>query len=285
MNTLIIDKNWETHHDFQRWYYEMLILSNRFKVEYADLAEERVFDRVKVESAKIDAQQNRNARFGGLSFIKINNKLIALDTWCNRKYIVNFRKVGLFNELKPDLYLKMDDVDYGRELGFKSSSWVMFPGGQKFVDFFKWENVNHKYLSMFTSGKHSLRTQHRMPWLEYFRAHPEFWSSRDIRLSEDEYRSILKQCKFGVIIVSNDSYKNTREYEYISCGMPMALNYRPRYEFGFEPDKHYLLLKEPTDLAKLATIDPLPFVEASKYIWENYYRPEAAADYLMQLLK
>ncbi len=284
MQTLTIDKNWATHHDFQRWYYEILILSNRFKVEYADLAEERAFDEVKKSASRLDKDHARNMRFGGLSFIKIDDKVILIDTWCNRKYLTTFARCGLF-KTKVDLYLKMDDLEYPNSFGFKTAYWIMFPCGQKFINYFKWKNEGHKYLSMFTSGKHSLRTQHRHDWLAYFRSSSDYWSDREIRLPEDDYRTILSQCKFGTIITANNAYKNSREYEYASCGMPMVLNYKPRYDFKFLPDKHYIYVQKPADLERLKHLDLSSFAEASNSIWENYYRPEAAADYLLQLLK
>jgi len=66
--------------------------------------------------------------------------------------------------------------------------------------------------------------------------------------------------------------------------MPMALNYKPRYLFPFEPNKHYVLLQSPDDIAKLSFVDPGPYVKASIDLWNNYFKPYAAAKYLMQLI-
>ncbi len=66
--------------------------------------------------------------------------------------------------------------------------------------------------------------------------------------------------------------------------MPLALNYQPEFHFPFEPNKHYVYLKHPEDLEKLADLDPRPYAEASRELWETRFKPTAMARDVIAML-
>lgn len=273
---IVLDTRWQEAMDFNRWYYELFFSASNVNISYEEMPLNKAFQECK------RAHLKKGIAFGDLTFFKFNGKLIALDTWSHCKYLEPMHQRGFFKNLEVDLYIKLDEAAQLRSwLGYKTVNWVMFPGGRKFTEAFKWENKQHQYLTMFTTGPHSMRTMHRVHWYDYCRTNPSIFAAR--RVEEAQFKEVLSNCKFGLSIVQN-AYKNTREYEFISCNMPFVLNYCPRYDFPFEPNKHFVYLTKPEELATLATLDPTPFAQASKDIWDNYYQPDAAVRYLDFLL-
>ena len=276
---VIIDSNWEKHHEFPRWHFSTFFKATNVDIKFQELDLNTKFQQLRAKS------NHRDIKFGDLSFFKFNGKLVALDCWAHYKYLDPMQKAGFFNNLKVDLWLKQhENAHITKLLGYKTACWIMFPGGKKFTNSFRWENKAHKYLTMFTSGKNSMRTMHRYQWHDYCRTHPtQFFCYGFNNLPEDQFEQILKECKFG-LCVSHWQYKNTREHEFISNHIPMALNYCPPYDYEFKPGKHFLHLQKPEDLALLATTDPIPFHLASKQLWDDYYEPNAAMRFLDYLI-
>jgi len=71
--------------------------------------------------------------------------------------------------------------------------------------------------------------------------------------------------------------------EYISMGMPLAINYDP-YSAWMKPDVDYVRLREPSDILKLRDIDPAPFAVRSRWLWQNVFGPEAWGRLLLDLV-
>lgn len=275
---IVLETNYLKHLEFSKWYFELFFKATNVTISYHEFPLNSLFQQMKRDHLV------RGHQFGDLMFFKFNNKLVALDSWSHCKYLEPMHTRGFFNNLDIDLYIKLDETEQVRKwLGYKTTSWVMFPGGKSFTNSFRWENKQHKYLSMFTTGRHSMRTMHRGAWYNFCKNNPRYYTIDHNRLPESEYGAVLKQCQFG-LCVSHNGYKNTREYEFISNHMPFVLNYCPRYDFEFIPNKHFIYVTKPEDLAAIETIDLTHFAAASKQIWDDYYEPNAAVSYLDRLL-
>ncbi|CAK0760337.1 hypothetical protein CCP1ISM_90009 [Azospirillaceae bacterium] len=275
---LVIDKNWKTGHSFIKWCYELLIKSEMFNVFEEDMKVHRKLDDIKSKLGKLKFLQ-----LADMSFFKIDGKMIVLDTWSSASHAKAFADLGLFKGLNHRLYIKIHETEEIKRLyGYKTFNWIIFPCGDQFVNKTVRKDSGWKYDTFFTSGPHSLRTQKRFYWYDHCLKSDRMFATNQ-KLSTQEFIDVMGDSKFG-LITSIRNYKNTREYEFISNGMPLVLNYRPKYDFPFEPNKHYLFMTNPNDLVRLRTLNHKPFADASKYIWENYYRPEAAAKYLISAL-
>jgi hypothetical protein len=149
------------------------------------------------------------------------------------------------------------------------------------VDKFKWNNAYDKIATL-ASGYHSYLLLGRRPWFDKAKSHTNLFYT-GLPITQDEYMKYLKDSKFGVILsVRRD--KNTREYEFPSNNIPMALNYMPKYEIPFEPMEHYYYLEKPDDLLKLNDVDATKYSEKSKWLWDNYFRPDKAVEWLISKL-
>ena len=102
------------------------------------------------------------------------------------------------------------------------------------------------------------------------------------KLSTQEYLDILPQTTWSLslqgISGAHTDGKNRREPECFSCGMPMALNYKPYYPFPFEANKHYVYLEKPEDIVKLNDIDPQPYADASTELYNQYFSVKGASN-------
>lgn len=275
---LVIDKNWRLSHDFIKWSYEIFIRSEMFNIIEEDMPIHRKLDQIKTQFI-----HTKFLRLADMSFFKIDGKMVVLDMWSSASHTKAFADQGLFKGLKHKLYIKIHEAELVNKLyGYKTFNWIVFPCGDQFVNKTVRKENGWKYDTFFTSGPHSLRTQKRFFWYDYCLKSNRMFATNQ-KLSTEEFINVMGESKFG-LVTSIRNYKNTREYEFISNGMPLILNYRPKYDFPFEPNKHYLYFKSPSDLAKLQFIDPRPFSDASKYIWDNYYHPVAASKYLINAL-
>ncbi len=169
-----------------------------------------------------------------------------------------------------------------KQTKIKVFPFTMFSNHSFELENFKWDaNYNHKYNCIF-SGK---PWRNRIGWLRFADINQNEINCR-IDLSNRSgdsnnsnsnvsFYETLKETKWGVILKGKGcGGKNRREVEFSSLGMPMALNYIPNYHFPFIPDQDYLLLKSPDDLLKLKDIDPTPFAERSKIIYDQYFSPK-----------
>lgn len=268
---LILDSR--PQHDFNKWYHEILIKSGKFVVKYEKISEH---DRM-LELDSI-VYGNRKNKHGQISFAKIDGKLIVFDTQFDDSKTIEYLKNGLLNDTYASLYVKYKKNEQIQKLlNCKLIVWAMFPAGWNMVNKFKYDSFNSKY-NVMASGKNSLVVMNRKKWFNHAAS---IGIDTRLAISSNKYLELIKKSKYGVIL-SIRNEKNTREYEFISNEMPLALNYKPEFEFDFVPDVHYLYMEDVGDLSKLITEDPTKYHQKSKYIWENYFRPDMATDILIK---
>lgn len=263
-------------HSFNKYYNWILESSGVFQiskketVEYSDFLEcgSKIFD---------------SHKYGSISFARINEKLVVFDTTFEIIKTKELIRTGLFNKHKPDLYIKYEhNSDIENMLKCKVSSWVMFPGGDGLVSRFRWDGICNRVATL-ASGKNSYKILGRQPWFEKAKEYPNKFNTY-IACRQSTYANSLKSSKFGVILsIRRD--KNTREYEFISNFIPMALNYQPVYKFPFEPNVHYYYMENPDSLLDLEGINAIPYHTRSVQLWENYFKPSSAVGLLLKDLE
>ena len=152
-----------------------------------------------------------------------------------------------------------------------------FPIGQ-----FNWRKIDHKYLAHFGFGVSVQK--HRKKWIAKAKQNGNFLIDY---MRGKRFSNALKDCRWGVSLkgsgVRHDG-KCYREAEFLSCGMPLALDYQPSYAFPFFPNVHYLYLDSLSMLDKLSEIDPEPFANRSKTLWKNHYCPVTFTNLLLAIL-
>jgi len=207
-----------------------------------------------------------------------------------------------------------------KQWGINIVPWI-FPHLQMFpLEAFTWENIEHFYLAngAFGTGR---RRRHRQPYLDimnsdkrfYMTTHSmeiirkktkfltdtdgaEIWRTTiDFRKDTqgiELYVNALKQCKWGLSLrgcvhkgeKACQNGKCCRAAQYLSLGMPMAFDYIPYYAFPYVPNKDFVLLSAPEDLLELEKVDAEKYAERSRFIWKEYYCPEAMAKLLVRLV-
>lgn len=256
-----------------------LINSNEFNIAYANLIEVPVKYRRKEE---------------GFSLAVVDGLVIAFDANGGCYNIKSMYDDGLFNTIFRDVKIivktqykhdKFWDC-FERSTGIKVISWIMWCTLNFPLEHFKWNPSNKfKYTSTCAGGPNSNKRWGRPPYIEWCKRDGSFHTDR---VKVNDFANVLKLCKWGLILQGGNKYncdgKNTREIEYASCGMPLALNYIPNYEYPFVPDRHFLYLRRPDDLERLKTEDPRPYAHASCELWEKYFKPESAAKYFRKLI-
>jgi hypothetical protein len=269
----------------------MLIESNVFDISYE-----------KTSSKKNPTDQywrypnfpgSRNNNFTSL---KVNDCLIGLDTWDTLSPVWHFEQAGFFK--KPDgllsnynLIIKIQHYkcqywnEFEKRTGIRSSAWTVMP---TYIWPYNpapmnWENKNHKYVTSLTGRNNRFG---RQPWVDFAAKQKDFYTKTDYVSTDsfDDYINILKECKWGMILKGRrGAEKNRRESEFSSCGIPLVLNYIPEYPFEMIPNKHFVYIEKPEDMAKLRDIDPKPYSEASRFLWNNYFSPVGMAKTLIKL--
>ncbi len=78
--------------------------------------------------------------------------------------------------------------------------------------------------------------------------------------------------------------KNRREIEFASCGVPLALNYKPTYLWPFRPGIEYFHLDSAARLKEMIDTDPAPFAKASAEVYRKYLCAEGQARLLLKML-
>jgi len=154
----------------------------------------------------------------------------------------------------------------------------LFPIGQ-----FNWRKTNHKYLAHFGFGLNKVQ-RHRKKWVAKAKQNGHYIVKY---MSGKKFSETLKDCRWGVSLKGagfQDDGKCYREAEFLSCGMPLALNYQPTYAFPFFPNVHYLYLDNPGKLDSLGDIDPEPFANRSKTLWKSYYCPKTFTNLFLSIL-
>lgn len=218
----------------------------------------------------------------------INEKIFILDSWDGHNptsdllSLNNIDKFYIHNNVcilkiqysssHQNIYSEID-----QRFGMKVLPFTMFYSRSFKLENFQWSNKNHNYLYCITGTY----LKSRLEWIKYSegmincRIEPEYRKG-DLGSSEENesYYNLLKQTKWGLILKGwGDGGKNRREVEFSSFGMPLVLNYIPEYPFSFEPNNHYVYLEQPSDLSKLEFLDPEPFAEKSKQIYNQYFSP------------
>jgi len=231
MNVLTLDTNWKNHHVFHQLFYEILIKSGLFNIKLEEI-------QINKEVLKIPVTARRH-RFGELTYFKVNDKLIGLNSWSETEYLEDIEKAGIFNT-KVDLYINWEArQSFVDMVKTKVSPLLMFPAEWSFVEAFKWENTKKENIGFLTTGPSSYRNMGRVTWHDY--AIVLGIKTINKKISQNKYIAELAKTKWGIII-SKLNYKNNREYEFISNHMPLVLNYCPQYPFPFNPDEHFLYM-------------------------------------------
>jgi hypothetical protein len=277
MIDLILEKR-DTH-PFLKWYEEVLIRSEYFNVRREEHPENTEYLEYHKKLYQDDLWQTKH---GSLSFLRIAGKLIVLDLFAFPDHSYQLCKSGLFNDIKPDFWISYDpSPKIERLLGCPAKPWIMFPAGWEAVNKFRWSG-NWTYTGIITSGQNSIRRMRRISWVRKAESLGDFYCTRR-QIRQSRYLRLLARSKWGLII-SHKGLKNTREYEFPSCGIPMAMNYQPIYEYPFYPNEHYVLLNKPNDLEKLRDIDAHYYARQSRWIWDHYLRPDKAAALLLRMI-
>jgi len=230
----------------------------------------------------------------GFSIAKVNGILIAFDANGGCYNIESMYRDGLFKTALKDLKFIIKTqfhphrfwIKFEEETGIKVISWIMWSTLNFPMGCFQWDpSRDFKYIASCAGGPNSNRRWGRPPYIQWCQRDGSFHSQR---VHVSEFAQIIEECKWGLILQGGNKHncdgKNTREVEFASCGMPLVLNYIPHYEYPFVPNKHFLYLEKPNDLERLKTEDPRPYARASKELWENYLKPQAAAKHLKGLI-
>jgi hypothetical protein len=269
---LILDDR--PQHDFNRWYHDILIKSGMFTVKYERMPEHNQM--LELDST-VYGSGGRKHRHGQISFAKLNNKLVIFDTQFDDKYTLKYLKNGLLNNMSAVVYIKYKkNEEIQSLLNCPLVIWSMFPAGWGLVNKFEYSSHQSNY-NIMASGFNSLRVMKRMDWFEHAKL---IGIDTRVAITGTQYLELLMKSRFGIIL-SIRNEKNTREYEFISNSMPLALNYKPEFEFDFFPNEHYLYMKDINDLSKVLTENVDKYCAKSKYIWENYFRPDMASKILI----
>jgi len=190
---------------------------------------------------------------------------------------VNFIFVLQFCAAKAEHYAYLS-----KKSGINILPLIYGTSGRFSIRQFNWRKTNHKYLAHFGFGVSVQK--HRKKWIAKAKQNGNFLVSYT---SGKIFAEALKDCKWGVSLkgsgVRHDG-KCYREAEFLSCGMPLALDYQPSYSFPFLPNVHYLYLDSPSMLDDLDKIDPEPFAKRSKALWRNYYCPSTFTNLFLSIL-
>jgi len=240
---------------------------------------------------RVDGARNSN-----WTMMRVNGALVGLDTWDTYSPTSAFYNSGFFNEgpLKDlDLVIKIQYYkcpfwdEFQTNTGIPVKPWTVMPTKDFPLGYFKWKHENHPLMGTITGKNNRFG---RQPWVDWCVKQPDFYAKSDYISTDslETYRDILKRCRWGIILKGkqrNHDGKNRRECEFSSCGIPLALTYQPTYSFPMNPGEHFVLLKNPEDLATLRYIDPRPYAKASRYLYQEHFSPQGAAKTLISLVK
>jgi len=269
-------------------------LSLGYRMLKKNLVDSGIF-RVNYKDFPVVLDKYRRRKDEGFCFLRINNKLIIIDANGGHGNIEAMYRDGLFNEpwykdvvclVKTQYHPHLFYEEFQRKTGIKVVSWIMWPTDNFPLGCFKW-NVDkvHKYTASCAGGRNSNRRWGRPSYIKYCERHEGFHTER---LPVEKFVEVLKECRWGLILrggyKGNCDAKNTREHEYMSCGMPLVLNYTPHYDYPFRPYEHFAFVKSPEELASLNGKNIRAFAKASTDIWNKYIKPDSSAKFLLKLL-
>lgn len=225
-------------------------------------------------------------RWRHFSYFRLDGRLFALDTWDGDSVVLNLTAAGVFSGPgRPHALVKISRAAYDPTVaaveaaeGLPIIPWVMFPSDVFPCGAFRWAAGPHTYTSCLAGSN---RRRQRPVWVAAAAAAGRYYL--EPRVAGDAYVALLRACRWGVCLRGCGD-KTRREPEYLSCGMPLALNYTPNYPFPYAPGVHYHLLREPGDLAALPDVDPRPYAAAATELWAGWFAPRPAAALLCRLL-
>lgn len=219
----------------------------------------------------------------------LNEKVFILDSWDEHNPTSDLLSLNTLDKFYINNNVNILKVQYSskhqqiyneikKRFGISVLPFTMFYNRSFRLENFKWTNHTHRYLFCITGTF----LKSRLEWIKYAQTikncsiQPEHRKGDLSSQKENEpYYNLLKQTKWGLILKGlGDGAKNRREVEFSSLGMPLVLNYIPEYPFRFEPNNHYVYLEQPSDLSKLEFLDPEPYSEKSKEIYNQYFSPD-----------
>ena len=234
------------------------------------------------------------ARNGNWNTIELNGIRIGIDTWdtwsptCHyEEYFKNiYKDIKIIFKIQ---YYKCEywDKTFPEKTGIKVLPWTVMPTYHFELEKIKWQNKNHKYTGSITGRNNRFG---RQPWVDEAKKYTDFYTKTDYISTDqqNDFMNILSECKWGLILKGkqrNHDGKNRREVEFTSLNIPLAMNYIPTYPFEMKPGTHFYKMEKPSDILKLREINPLPFVEASKYLYNNYFSPIGMSKLLIKLVE
>lgn len=277
---LALPLDWESFEYWNHTLCRMLVSSGVFEVEL------KTFPLIRLPGT-------RNGNFHQMA---VNGKVVGVDTWDTRDPLHAYVRQGFFTSAGPCHHLDMvvkiqsahpdsfwDDVSAAIQIPVRP--WTIFPSSFFPLGFFQWKNKSFKYTSSLTGKNNRFG---RQVWVDWCKQTTDFYVKEDYTGKDEleDFKIILQNCKWGTSLSGRrGAFKNRRECEFTSCGMPLAMNYVPSYAFDFIPDRHFVHLQKPEDLAKLRDIDPEPFADASKQLYREHFSPEGMANDLVTMVK
>lgn len=225
--------------------------------------------------------QGLGRRRGSLKPMKLDGNMVMIDDWdfahpTSRLDEAFFDQNPFYRDIKLILKIQYSRRDEPAYPPIPIEPFLIFPRSTFKLGVFDWK-PGGDYIAAF-SGK---VWRNRRAWIK----HMESMSAFHLVVGnpnpsvQEPYYDTLRRCTWGLILKGKgNGGKNRRETEYLSCGMPIALNYKPEYPFPFEPGVDYVYLEKPEDLDSLYKIDPIPFSERSRLNYENYFSPQGIVE-------
>lgn len=256
------------------------------------LASSKIFD---VSTMEFPYDRVRGSRNSNWSTMEVNGYRIGLDTWDTLSPTSHFLDAGFF--AKDGVYKDIDLLikiqyhpckfwdGFTENTGIPATGWTVMPTKDYPLEYFQWENKNHKWIGTVTGKNNRFG---RQPYSDWCEKQDDFYSSGAYLVNDtiEDYLERLKECKWGIILKGKKgAEKNRRECEFSSCGIPLALNYDPCYPFDMKSGIHYFKINKPEDLAELRNIDPEPFARASRELYFNHFSAYGMAKTLIKLVE
>lgn len=220
------------------------------------------------------------AKSKNLTPFKLDDKYFFIDDWdyCYPTSYLNDIKIPeIFSNSEPPLtilkiqYDMNDKEKYDRlyqNHKIKVLPFIIFPNRYFNLGFGNWRADGHEYICWHTGRI----WRNRWPWVNFLNSCGFNMPVIENGFADNRgYEDILLKTKWGLILKGKGVGKNRREVEYMSIGMPLALNYKPCYPFEYNANEHYVYLEKPEDIAKLNDIDPEPYANKSLEIYNKYY--------------
>lgn len=227
-------------------------------------------------------------RRGNLKPLKIDGSLVVIDDWdfahpTSRLDAAFFDQNPFYRDIKLILKVQYSQLDKPSYPPIPIEPFLIFPRSTFKLGVFDWQPGGDLIAAF--SGK---PWRNRRAWIRQMQS----MSSLHLVVGnpdpsvQEPYYDTLRRCTWGLILKGKGpGGKNRRETEYLSCGMPLALNYKPEYPFPFEPGIDYVYLEKPSDLNHLDQIDPVPFSRRSRFNYEKYFSSQGIVDTFERLTR